>query len=288
MKTSKIAYLFVLLGSMPTWGLGQETFGNSNSRLMSDESWPGIEAVLDDSHRVYTRWVNGTTVAHFRGDTESLNEFLNRFSAFECEVHEVVLRPGPGVTQTFEKRDVIHDWSIYIPGYFDARDAKKETGTRVIDRHPSVTVYVDEDRDIDLHEIYVPTNLKLLGSDSMKARYTGGLSSPNKDIRARAVNRLAYIGPHDKMSVDAISTLLLDDEQWVRVNAASALGRMGWVARSALPTLEQGLRDPNERVQGSCRRAIDKIESASRPRSNIREHRAMNDEINRFLRKRVR
>ena len=70
-------------------GFGNEPIGSANYG-----DWPNIMAVINDTHRVYHTWVNGSEHFYFKGDTEALNAALKNFAAIKADRRTVVLRPG--------------------------------------------------------------------------------------------------------------------------------------------------------------------------------------------------
>jgi hypothetical protein len=83
--------------------------------------------------------------------------------------------------------------------------------------------------------------------------------------------------------MNAISLLMSDDEHWVRVNAASALGRFGFYAKSALPLLRQGLQDSNKQMREICRKSIEKIEADESDPVELKNARRSEKKIRRYV-----
>lgn len=66
--------------------------------------------------------------------------------------------------------------------------------------------------------------------------------------------------PDARALVGTMITHLADDDFTVRRNAARALGRIGPVAKEALPVLTCALGDPAAQVRDAARMAIGRIE----------------------------
>src|SRR6187455_2866663 len=98
------------------YGLGDETIGNEPLHEANYTEWKGIMPVLNDKARVYSNWVNGNEHFFYKGTTKELNAALAEFAKIELKTHEVLLRPGPGVTQTFGHKEVPHNWELHILG----------------------------------------------------------------------------------------------------------------------------------------------------------------------------
>ena len=58
--------------------------------------------VVNHTSRVYHTWVNGNEHFYYQGNLDALNDTLRKF-AQEKAVREVVLRPGPGMTTSFDR-----------------------------------------------------------------------------------------------------------------------------------------------------------------------------------------
>jgi hypothetical protein len=73
-----------------------EDFGNAPSSELNCKEWQGIMPVVSHSSRVYHWWCNGNEQFHYRGDTATLNDALQKFAAVKADVREVLLQSGPG------------------------------------------------------------------------------------------------------------------------------------------------------------------------------------------------
>src|SRR5687768_5091056 len=103
MKTFRLAILVLALSVSAACASGTEQFGNAPLGDGNFGDWPGILPVINDPNRIYQSWVNGNENFYFAGDTASLNQSLRHFAAVKTEAREVVLRPAPGVVQSFSR-----------------------------------------------------------------------------------------------------------------------------------------------------------------------------------------
>ena len=75
--------------------MGQESFGPAGEQISRSPDWPkGIEDVLRHRSRVYWYDVNGSEVAYYDGDVNTVNELLDLYSHSDLAKHPVVIRPG--------------------------------------------------------------------------------------------------------------------------------------------------------------------------------------------------
>ena len=91
------------------------------------------------------------------------------------------------------------------------------------------------------------------------------LQDQNVDVRMNAVRALGKIGTPEaiKAAEDAIPFLIQqlqnDQDKWVRMLAAMALGPIGEGAVNAVPTLIQAFQDPHATVRQGAAEALEKI-----------------------------
>lgn len=83
--------------------------------------------------------------------------------------------------------------------------------------------------------------LARIGPDAIEPLVTT-LASDDPEVRARAAQALARMGPTAEPAVPALIQALSDEDPRVRQAAARALGQIGPAARSAVPALIRTLR----------------------------------------------
>ena len=257
MKTTLfvIPLMTVIYSISPSaFGAGTEDVGNAPLSEANYRVWKGIMPVINDTSRVYHTWVNGNEHFYYRGDDTALDAALLRFAATEAPIRELIIRPGPGKTRTFDGTEIEYDWLLHIQGGISKHEEK---GTNVWDKHPTMTVFVGGGK-IELDRIEVPTGLVILELADLRARYLDGLKSEDSAVRGYAAYFLARIGPHNRKDVHALAKLLDDEDDWVRLMAAGALGRFGECAEPIVPVLRNALRskDETDRIKNRFQEAI--------------------------------
>ena len=102
--------LFLALSpiSLQVWALATEHFGINHYPEGAFSEWKGVVPVINHSSGVYHTWVNGNEHFYFRGDTNALNDSLKKFAAIWADIREVIIQPGPAVTDTFEGEPIRH------------------------------------------------------------------------------------------------------------------------------------------------------------------------------------
>lgn len=215
---------------------GMEQFGNAPLPASNFNQWPGVMLLVNDPSRVYQVWVNGDDRCYYRGDTAALNAALEHFAKVGTAVREVVIRPGPGRTESFHGKPVEFGWMLELVGGLARHQTTLDRGGLVWSRHPRLEVYVGDD--IRLDQLRVPDGAKLLGLGELKRRNVEALGSTDPTVRGWGAGHLAHLDRYDEQSALAIAKLLDDPDDWVRANAVSALTYLGARAKSALPALE--------------------------------------------------
>ena len=243
--------------------MGEEQFGNKPLSGANYVTWPGLIDVLNDEHRVYHQWVNGSEFGCFRGDTDNLNEWLKGFAEVTAEKREVVLWPGPGVAQTFEKdKTVDYDWKVHVNGGIASHMATRDKGDLIWHTWPVVTIQVT-DR-IDLAQLAIPDNVDVLQLDDLKSRYLPCLESTDQSVRGWSCGHLASLNKYDTEIMEQIAERLDDNENWVRLNAVLALTSFGDKAQQnmVLGQIEANLETEDAQLKEHTEKALEKIRAA--------------------------
>ena len=253
--------LLTVGSSSNAFALGEEHFGNA-PRVEQPDWAPGLLDVVNMESRVYLKWVNGNENFFYRGTVEALGEALKKFAAVQAEVKEVVVRPGPGETRTFDGRPVACDWQLHVPSGIYLHMARREQGSRAYFRHATFTVFV-HDRGIALDKIRIPAGVTMIGLPELVERYVKGLQNADAQVRGHAAYLLGSTAPCADGAVGPLAERLADTSEYVQRSAAGALGYLGSTAVRALGALRKGLEDKNENVRKACQEAIAKIEGAA-------------------------
>ena len=89
------------------------------------------------------------------------------------------------------------------------------------------------------------------------------LKDDDNEVRRNAASALGRIGPAAEAAVPALIEALKDDDNEVRRNAAFALGRIGPAAEAAVPALIEALKDEDSDVQRRAAFALGRIGPAA-------------------------
>jgi HEAT repeat protein len=282
LKGAVLAALALAACSSAAWARGQETFGNEPLNAANFNDWPGIMPVVNHPSRVYHTWVNGNEHFYYRGDAAALNDTLRKLAEAKTEVREVVLRPGPGVTHSFDRaQEIRYGWNLHLVGGIARHLTTREQGDKVWSKHPVLTIYTGGE--IDLEKIEIPQGLTVVPLADLKKRTREGLKSPDKTVRGWGAGVLAALDPYDAESRDAIAGLLKDEDNWVRLNAAVTLPRFGKKAQPVLPMLREALKTDDAPLKAEVEKSIQAIEQAEDQAAAEKEHREMLDRISGFL-----
>jgi len=167
----------VLLVPAAVHALATEQLGNAPVR-------PGLgfDAKLLDAvnveERVYWYEVNGNPTFFFKGGPKAVNAAIHRFLAIPAEKREIILLPGPGATQTFDKKPVVYDWALHVPmGLFFGGESE------VADTRATLMIHVT-----------APIPPPVAEAARVK-EWIGELNSNDFKARERAAKELASVGP---------------------------------------------------------------------------------------------
>jgi len=140
-RTASLTVVIIGVFAVAALALGTEGFGNAALPAGYVQN-QALLPLANHKHRVHWQEVNGDLRLSYRGSNEALNEFLRQFAGTTEPVREVILLPGPGETMTFDRRKLGCDWVLHIPGGLYLHRASKENGTLVMEKHPTLTIYV--------------------------------------------------------------------------------------------------------------------------------------------------
>jgi hypothetical protein len=142
------------------FALGFEVFGNKPLGGENYVKWKGIMPVINDKARVYHWWVNGNENFFFLGKTKELNAALANFAKIEAEHHVVVFRPGAAAAPTFNRKRLIpYNWKLHVLGGIAGHGAKDDPEDLEWQKWPVLTVFVDEN--IDLDQLKIPAGVSV-------------------------------------------------------------------------------------------------------------------------------
>lgn len=275
-----LTVLVVLVGSTRVWALGMEDFGNKPLNGANFTGWSGVMPVVNDEARVYHSWVNGNEHFYYLGDTESLNNALRNFAQIEGKTREVVLRPGPGITHSFNrKQEIRFGWKLHLIGGVIRGMTELDKGANFWPEHPVLSVYVGGD--IQLDQIKIPAGVSVIELADLRKRYLEGLTSTNRTVRGWGSGHLARLDPFNPKDLETLTKMLEDKDDWVRLNVVGALSRFGTRAKTVLPALRQ-LKTDDERLRKRVAETTEKIENAPDDSAAAKRNRAALISISKF------
>ena len=285
--------VLAILGSLTAqkaWGLGDETIGNEPLHEANYGDWKGIMPVINDKARVYSNWVNGNEHLFYKSTTKELNAALVEFAKIEVEaqpagkntVHEVLLRPAPGLAHTFDRKEVPHNWELHIHGGISKHLLTLDKGDQVWNKDPRLTIYIGGD--IDLAKLEIPKGVTLLDIPTLSKRVAAGIAaSKDKTVRGWGCGELTSLDHFSAENLNAVAKMLDDEDSWVRLNAAGALPLYGKKAALHLPALRECLVSEDQGLKTRAQAAIVEIEQAEDKSKEEKESTAGQKTIAEFL-----
>ncbi|MHC4671151.1 MAG: hypothetical protein ACYTBZ_01590 [Planctomycetota bacterium] len=188
-STKTLGFRCVLLLAMTVginhqaYGLATEEIGNKPLYESNYKDFKGIMPVINHKSRVYQFWCNGNEYFYYRGDTKALNDALRKFAASEADVREVIIRPGPGETTTFNAVRVPYDWNLHIVGGIARHHVSSEKDNNIWDKYPTLTVFVNGGN-IELEKIKIPKGITVIEIADLRMRYLMGLQSYDREKKS--------------------------------------------------------------------------------------------------------
>ncbi|MGI8981518.1 MAG: HEAT repeat domain-containing protein [Pirellulaceae bacterium] len=288
--TCGVLAFLAFLSAERAWGLGTETIGNEPLHEANYTEWKGIMPVINDKTRVYSNWVNGNERFFYKSTTKELNAALVEFARIEVEglpagkstVHEVLLRPGPGITQTFDRKEIPFHWELHIHGGISKHLLTLDKGDEVWNRDPRLTIYVGGD--FDLAKLEIPKGVTLLDIPTLSKRVAAGIAaSKDKTVRGWGCGQLTSLDHFSADNMQAVAKMLDDEDSWVRLNAAGSLPLFGKKAAPHLPALRECLVSEDRGLKTRAQAAIVEIEQAEDKTKEEKESTAGQKAIAQFL-----
>jgi hypothetical protein len=163
MKAVAATIIVILVLALPATvlALAEESFGNS-PHVKQPEWADGVIDVVNLKSRVYSFWVNGNETFFYRGGAKEVNEALRKYAEVRDDVRRLILLPGTGKTQSFDKKPIPFTWKFHVPsGIY--RAVSKQT-------HAVMTVYIPGTRPRPWDKKQVDKWLGDLQSDTFKVR----------------------------------------------------------------------------------------------------------------------
>ncbi len=263
--------------------VGTEEFGNGPLSPENYKLWKGIAEVINDKSRVYQNWVNGNEQMYFAGKVDDLNRVLKAFAAADMPVHEVVLRPDPGVTHSFDQTrgPIKFDWQLHVVGGVAASLIRSDKGELAWPKNPRLTIHAGPD--FPLEKLAAPKEVKLLSVEDQSTIARLAMDSTNQNVRGWSAGIVARLDNFDPANLAALERMLADDSDWVRSNAAGSIGLFGSQAKSAIPALKDCLDRADANLRAAVKSAIETIEAAPDRTAEAKAHAAGLERIRAFI-----
>jgi len=261
--------------------MGIESFGNEPLFAANYRDWPGIMPLLEQPDRVYSTWVNGNENFYYSGSIDEFNDVMRKFAGADLKVHEVVLRPGPGIVNSWgNERRMEFSWHVNVRGGLSRHMTEEDKGDLVWSPHPTVSFYVTAET--QLEELDIPEEITLLDLADVSKRVRLGLSSTDQTVRGWGAGVLARLDPYNETNLKAIVQLLDDDVDWVRLNAVSAIKVFGPKARVGVEALRRCLESDNARLRERAQQTLDEIDVADDTSDDEKRHQNLLKKITKF------
>lgn len=281
MLRSIAAVALMLLTVSNGWSMGTESFGNEPFSGVNYVTWPNVMPVINDAHRVYHTWVNGNEHFYFAGDTIALNAALKNFAAIKADRLTIVLRPGPGKTNSFKKEQSLpFNWNLHLLGGIARHMSTQELGSNIWDPSPYLHVYVGDA--IKLDGIEVPQGVEVLEIEDLQIRYAKCLTGNDRTVRGWSCGHIAELDPYNADSMQKIATKLNDDDDWVKLNAAGALSHFTSTADEVIGKL-QAVETDDDRLQARIRKSIEVLQKAQPNEAARKEYQQSLTSIHAFV-----
>jgi hypothetical protein len=139
---------------------------------------------------------------------------------------------------------------------------------------------------IELEHIKIPKGVTVLEISDLLVSAHEDLKSKDYLVRGMATSSL---GGLDTFGIEVIPELIdilkTDKHEYVRRSVAGALARIGKRSADALPTLREGLKDPDVNIRSSFEQAVKAIEEAkddSDRQEHVKKMKAICEDISRF------
>jgi hypothetical protein len=263
--------------------LGTETFGSRPLEEESYKEWPNLASVINVTNRIYQRWVNGGESFFFQGNTEALNESLQRFALVRTDVREVILLPGPAnVSSLMREKQFDYDWSLKLNAGI-SRMMSRGKGGLIWSKDPVLTVFVGGGN-ILLEKIRIPKGVNVLEISDLLRRYTRAVQeSEDIHVRGWGAYQLAQLDPFSTASVGTVARLLQDTNEWVQLNAVIALKIFGKTAAFSVPTVRRTAQTSNKDLKEQAQTTIAAIEAATDTPAAKKQRDRILEEISAFL-----
>ena len=276
-----VALALLLVSNASSIGMG--SLGNKPFSDHNYAAWPNVMPVINDAHRVCHTWVNGNEHFYFAGDTTALNAAFQNFVAIKAGRLTIVLRPGPGKTNSFiSEKSIAFNWNLHLLGGIAQYMSTRELASNIWDPSPYLHVYVGDA--IKLDDLEIPEGVEVLEIADLQARYAKCLTSNDRTVRGWSCGHIARLDPYNAHSMREIVAKLNDDDDWVKLNAAGALSLFTGMADEVIEKL-QGVKSDNEQLQKRIQKSVEWLQNAPPDEAARKEYQQSLASIHAFVAK---
>ncbi|HCS52828.1 MAG TPA: hypothetical protein DIW81_14755 [Planctomycetaceae bacterium] len=174
-----------------SFAAGEAREGNEPLAQSNYESWPGLIETMSDQSRVHYWWVNGNETFSYSGTTQDLNRILKKFAQTDVPDLQVILLPGPARKVDFLETNATVDWDLHIVGGIVKGYIEHLHLEPAWDHAPTLTIYLSER--IELSEIEIPENLKLLQLNDRREKYRQASRTEDAELKKAALYQWAEL-----------------------------------------------------------------------------------------------
>jgi len=240
--------------------MGEETIGNKPFTIHNYKDWPNILPVINNKSRVYHTWVNGDERFYYNTSTDQLNQLLIDYSKLAGKKEVLILPQSENVKTFDQKQNFPFNCSLHLVGGIAKTIAAKNKGSVFWPIDPQLTIRVTPEN--DLTKLKIPAGVKIISLAEIKARYKDGIDSTDKSVRGWGIGYLVDVDPYDGASLNFVSDLMVDKDDWVALNAISNITNFGPKAKDQLARIEAISKGQIKNNAKRAKDAIPKIKAA--------------------------
>jgi hypothetical protein len=150
-----------------------EGSGNKPVSKKDYNQWEGIMPLVNDTSRVYSRWVNGNEWFYYRGNTSTLNKFLEKFSDVQVSKRMIILTDEkPEKLASSKSPSINYDWKMHLMGGTVGAVEAKRRGVKPKELPVAITIYrgskninprclcIPKDMEIT-HRFHIPSGMEI-------------------------------------------------------------------------------------------------------------------------------
>jgi hypothetical protein len=147
------------------------------------------------------------------------------------------------------------------------------------DPTPYLHVFVGDE--IKLDEIDIPKGVEVLEISDLQKRYSKCLTSKDRTVRGWSCVHIAALDPHNADSM-RLMVARLDDDDWVKLNAVSALSGFTSLADEVIGKL-RAVKTDDEKLKVRIQQTIETLRTAQPSESARKDYEQSLESIHVFL-----